>query len=84
MRTPNGIKDKGFYQKDVEGALPDFVETVKVKSKSSDKDSITYAMCNNKNTLMFFANWGCVEFHMMNSVQGNLNHPDHIVLDLDP
>lgn len=84
VRTPNGIKDKGFYQKDVAGAVPDFVETVKVKSKSSDKDAITYAMCNNKNTLLFFANWGCVEFHMMNSLQGNLEHPEHIVFDLDP
>lgn len=83
-RNPNGIKDQGFYQKDVEGTVPNFVDTVKIKSKSSEKDSLTYALCNNKKTLLFLANWGTLEFHAMNSRVDHLASPDHIVFDLDP
>lgn len=83
-RNPNGIKDEGFYQKNVEGTVPKFVDTVKVKSKSPEKDALTYAVCNNKKTLLFLANWGTLEFHAMNSRVGNLGSPDHIVFDIDP
>lgn len=83
-RHPNGIKDDGFYQKDVKNEVPDFVETVDVKSRSSDKGTITYAMCNNRESLLFFANWGCVELHVANSRKGQIDYPDHIVFDLDP
>lgn len=83
-RHPNGIKDDGFYQKDVKNEVPEFVETVEVKSRSSDKGTITYALCNNKESLLFFANWGCVELHVANSRAESIEHPDHIVFDLDP
>lgn len=83
-RTPNGIKDKGFYQKDVKDDLPDFVETKKISSKSSDKDFITYALCNNYESLIFLANYGCVEMHCWNSRTDQLENPDHIIFDLDP
>lgn len=83
-RNPNGIKDKGFYQKDVSQDVPGYVQTIALSSESSDKDEINYAMCNNKSTLLFLANWGCVEMHAWNSRKDQLDYPDHLVLDLDP
>lgn len=83
-RTPNGILDKGFYQKDVEGDVPSFVKTAKVTSTSGQNKTITYALCNNRETLLFLANWGCVELHSMNSRKQHIDNPDHIVFDLDP
>ncbi len=83
-RNPNGIKDKGFYQKDVSQDVPGYVQTIALISESSDKDEINYAMCNNKSTLLFLANWGCVEMHAWNSRKDQLDYPDHLVLDLDP
>src|SRR5690606_953417 len=83
-RTPNGIKDDGFYQKDVGDDLPEFVDTRKIASKSSDKDYLNYALCNNEETLIFLANYGCVEMHCWNSRVDKLDHPDHMVFDLDP
>lgn len=83
-RTPNGIQDKGFYQKDVRDDLPDFVDTKEISSKSSDKDFITYALCNNASSLVFLANYGCVEMHCWNSREDKLDHPDHMVFDIDP
>ncbi len=83
-RNPSGIEDDGFYQKNVEGTVPKFVDTVKIKSKTSEQDTLTYAVCNNKKTLLFLANWGTLEFHAMNSRVGSLASPDHIVFDIDP
>ena len=83
-RTPNGIKDKGFYQKDVGDELPMYVDTKKISSKNSDKEFITYALCNNPESLIFLANYGCVEMHCWNSREDMLDHPDHLVFDIDP
>lgn len=83
-RTPNGIKDKGFYQKDVGDELPEYVHTREISSKSSDKDFITYALCNNASSLIFLANYGCVEMHCWNSREDKLDRPDHLVFDIDP
>lgn len=82
-RNPNGIQDKGFYQKDVQD-VPSYVHTILLPSKSSAKEELNYAMCNNKSALIFLANWGCVEMHVWNSTRHHLDYPDHIVFDLDP
>jgi DNA primase len=38
FRQPNGIKAKGFFQKDIEMKVPDFVETHKIWSESNEKE----------------------------------------------
>lgn len=82
-RQPDGLLSEGFYQKNVEGDVPAFIRTVEIESKSS-KRTITYAMCNNLKSLLFLVNWGCFEFHPMNSRRDQLDSPDHIVFDIDP
>lgn len=83
-RTPNGIRDKGFYQKDVRDDLPGYVHTAEISSKSSEKEFITYAFCNNHKSLIFLVNYGCVEMHCWNSREDKLDHPDHLIFDIDP
>lgn len=83
LRTPDGIKSKGFFQKNVEGMVPNWVKTQKIKSKSTGK-SIEYLICNDKETLMFMANWGCIEINPWSSSLGSINNPDYIIFDLDP
>ncbi len=61
-RYPDGIKGKHFYHKNWDKEKPDFVQTVKVYSKSTD-DIINYIVCNNKDTLLWLANLGCIEMH---------------------
>lgn len=82
-RHPNGINTQGFFQKDNEGILPDWVETVKIHSKSSEKE-IEYLLCQNEATLLYMANLGCVEINPWNSRLENLENPDYAVIDLDP
>ncbi len=82
-RTPNGITNKGFYQKDAGGQAPDWVKSVKLYSESTNKD-IDYIICNDKLTLNYLNNLGCIEINPWNSRLGSLEYPDYMVIDLDP
>ncbi|SFN89109.1 bifunctional non-homologous end joining protein LigD [Chitinophaga sp. YR627] len=83
-RFPNGIKDAGFYQKDVDtAAAPDWVKTVTLHAASASRD-VDYLVCNNAATLVYMANLGCIEMNPWLSRVKNLDNPDYIVLDLDP
>lgn len=81
-RHPNGIKEKGFYQKDNE-SLPEWVETAKIYSESGNKE-IEYLVCQNLATLVYMANLGCIEINPWNSRLQSLENPDYTVIDLDP
>lgn len=83
-RFPNGINGQSFYQKNVEiDKIPSWLKTFKVFSESADKD-IDYLICNDKATLIYMANLGCIEINPWNSTIKNLEKPDWVVIDLDP
>lgn len=82
-RFPNGIEESGFYQKDAGENIPDWVKTTKVFSESTDK-YIDYIICNDKATLAYLNNLGCIDLNPWNSSLPDLEHPDYLVLDLDP
>jgi bifunctional non-homologous end joining protein LigD len=83
MRTPNGINQPGFYHKDAGDQAPEWVERVKIFSESTNKD-IDYILCNNKPTLAYLANLGCIELNPWHSTVKALDKPDYLVIDLDP
>ncbi|MBW8686349.1 DNA ligase D [Chitinophaga rhizophila] len=83
-RFPNGIKDPGFYQKDVDiEAAPDWVKTISLHAASASRD-VDYLVCNNAATLAYMANLGCIEMNPWLSRIQKLDNPDFLVLDLDP
>lgn len=82
-RFPNGIEEQNFYQKDASDNIPDWVKTTQVYSESNDKD-IDYIYCNDKATLAYLNNLGCIDMNPWNSSLPDLDHPDFLVLDLDP
>jgi bifunctional non-homologous end joining protein LigD len=83
-RFPNGIIDAGFYQKDIDTAIaPKWLRTEKVYSDSNHED-LDYLICNDKETLIYMANLGCIEMHPWNSRYDYLTQPDWLVIDLDP
>ncbi len=82
-RHPNGIKKGSFYQKDTAGIFPHWLETLKVHSKSNNKD-IEYIMCQNEASLIYMANLGCIEINPWNSRKDSLLRPDFTVIDIDP
>lgn len=82
-RNPDGIKNEGFFQKDMAGKAPKWANTRKLKS-SSKGESVEYLICNDKETLMYMANLGCIEINPWSSRVGSINNPDYIIFDLDP
>ncbi len=82
-RNPNGVTDKGFFQKDAGDEVPDWIDSVKIFSESSNKE-VDYVLCNDKAALIFLANWGCIEFNPWNSRVKFLDFPDYLVIDIDP
>lgn len=82
-RHPNGIDKPGFYQKDNQGILPEWIETFRVHSKSSNKD-IEYLLCQNQATLLYMANLGCIEINPWSSRIQQPEKPDYTVIDIDP
>lgn len=82
-RTPDGITKEGFFQKDVAGKVPDWIKTKKIKS-SSTGETIEYLLCQDKDTLIYMANLGCIEINPWSSRVGSINNPDYIIFDLDP
>jgi bifunctional non-homologous end joining protein LigD len=59
------------------------VETVEIPSESGAK-TIRYLVCQNRDTLLYVANLGCIEINVWSSSIPQLESPDYIVLDFDP
>ena len=82
-RNPNGILDQGFFHKDAGDTAPDWVRTKKIYSESANKE-IDYIICNDKATLFYLNNLGCIEFNPWNSRLSHPDNPDYLVIDIDP
>jgi bifunctional non-homologous end joining protein LigD len=83
-RHPDGINGFSFFQKNVNPSdLPSFVKTFSLRAKSTGK-MVHYVVCENKETLLYLANLGCIELHPWNSRSENIRAPDFLAIDLDP
>jgi bifunctional non-homologous end joining protein LigD len=72
-----------FMQKNVPKYAPDFVRTVPVWAESSHRE-VAYALCNDRQTLLWFANQRAVEYHPTLMRAGSWDSPEYLVLDIDP
>ncbi|ANH81613.1 DNA ligase D [Niabella ginsenosidivorans] len=82
-RFPNGIAGESFYQKDIGASVPDWLHTVPVFSESNQKE-IHYVVCNDRASLLYLANLGCIEFNPWNSTVQKLDFPTYMIIDIDP
>jgi bifunctional non-homologous end joining protein LigD len=83
-RFPNGIDAPSFYQKDVDiEKIPSWLKTKKIFSESNDA-TVNYLICNDKETLLYMVNLGCIEINPWNSTVQHIENPDWLVIDIDP
>jgi bifunctional non-homologous end joining protein LigD len=82
-RHPNGINAKGFYNKDAANEAPSFVKAFPYDSESAKKTT-NYIVCNNKATLLYMVNMGCIEINPWHSTYKKPDYPDYFILDIDP
>src|SRR5690348_14235064 len=72
-----------FMQKNVPKYTPEWVPTVAVWAEASRRE-VTYALCNDRRTLLRFANQRAVEYHPTLALAGHMDHPTYLILDIDP
>lgn len=82
-RFPDGIKKKGFYQKNVTGKVPDWIHTFPYHS-ASDEEEKNFLVCTNEASLLYMASLGCIEMNPWSSKIQSPDHPDWCIIDLDP
>jgi DNA ligase D len=74
---------EAFMQKNVPKYTPSWVRTVQFWAETSKRD-VSYALCNDRRTLLWFANQRAVEYHPALVRADRPEHITHLVLDLDP
>lgn len=74
---------EAFMQKNLPKYTPSWVPRVQFWAESSKRD-VSYGVCNDRRTLLWFANQRAVEYHPTLALADHPERPTHLVLDLDP
>jgi bifunctional non-homologous end joining protein LigD len=76
-RYPNGIEADFFFQKAIAESFPKWLHT-------ADADGIESVIGNDRSTLLFLVNLGCIDHNPWMSRIDSLDNPDYMLIDLDP
>jgi DNA ligase D len=71
-----------FMQKNLPKYTPDWVPRTEVWAEASHRQ-VSYALCNDRRTLLWFGNQRAIEYHPTLMLAGD-HHPTHLIMDLDP
>ena len=82
-RFPNGIHGKSFYQKDVTGKVPSWIQTHRYYSEADAKEK-HFLVCTCEASLLYLASLGCLEMNPWSSRTTAPDPPDWCIIDLDP
>jgi bifunctional non-homologous end joining protein LigD len=74
---------EAFMQKNVPKYTPSWVRTVELWAEASKRE-VSYALCDDRRTLLWFANQRAVEYHPALLRADRPDRLTHLVLDLDP
>jgi DNA ligase D len=72
-----------FMQKNLAKYTPDWVQRVTMWAESSHRE-VTYALCNDRRTLLWFGNQRAIEYHPALFRIDRPHQPTHLVMDIDP
>lgn len=80
-RFPDGIGAEGFYQQHVPDHFPEWIERVTLSGGGGD---VTRVVAGDPATFVYLASQGCITPHVWLASADRPEHPDRLVLDLDP
>lgn len=81
VRSPEGTRHKGFFQKHISGKIPPSLEPVDIKEKTETRQYVT---AQSADSLTALVQMGAFEIHSWNCRKDDVEHPDQIVMDFDP
>ncbi|HZZ75557.1 MAG TPA: non-homologous end-joining DNA ligase, partial [Puia sp.] len=82
-RFPNGIEGESFYQKDIKGKAPDWVEAFAYHSETDNREK-EFLVATDEASLLYMASLGCIEMNPWSSTIKKPDYPDWCIIDLDP
>lgn len=82
-RWPEGVNDGSFFQKDASPYFPAWLRTFPVERKDHKK-IVHYPLVEDEADLLYLVNQGTLTFHTQMSRVDDPDHPDIMVLDIDP
>jgi bifunctional non-homologous end joining protein LigD len=82
-RYPNGIDEDFFFQKDMPKHFPSWIRVEPIHSEHRGAP-IRYALANDRESLLYLVNLGCIDHNPWMSRIESLDFPDYILVDLDP
>jgi bifunctional non-homologous end joining protein LigD len=82
VRYPDGIEGKHFYQWNAPAGTPSWVHTQVIHSDEHDRD-VTFFRVEDRDTLMYIANLGCIPVHILAGRFAALERCDFLTIDFD-
>ncbi|HWD48072.1 MAG TPA: non-homologous end-joining DNA ligase [Actinomycetota bacterium] len=82
-RMPDGLAGQPFYEKQVPAHAPEWLPTAAVPTEE-DSRVVEFALAQDRASLLYVVNLGCIEMHPLHSRAGSLDRPDYAFFDLDP
>ena len=82
-RYPNGIDGKYFFQKEAAEKFADWLRTEPIFSEHNQAP-INFVVADDRASLLYLANLGCIDQNPWMSRVGSLDDPDFVLIDLDP
>jgi bifunctional non-homologous end joining protein LigD len=82
-RYPDGIEGGSFYQKDVKGKAPEWLERFAYHTETDEKDK-EFLVCTDEYSLLYMASLGCIEINPWSSTVKKPDYPDWCIIDFDP
>jgi bifunctional non-homologous end joining protein LigD len=81
-RYPDGIAAEGFFQKNTAEGFPEWVRTETILAENGQERR--QVIGGRRADLIYLANLGCIDQNPWMSRVATLDHPDFILIDLDP
>lgn len=82
-RWPEGIAEHSFYQKDAPSYFPDWLRRHPMSYRRAGK-TVHHPLVDDAADLLYLVNLGTLTLHAFLSRLPDLEHPDHVVIDIDP
>jgi bifunctional non-homologous end joining protein LigD len=80
-RYPDGVEAEGFMQKNASPYFPKWIRRARLAKQDG---AVAHVVADAAPTLVYLANQACVSLHVGLSRTDRIDHPDRMVLDLDP
>ncbi len=82
-RYPEGVEGPSFYQKDAPTYFPDWLRVASIAAAHRAK-TVRHPLVDDSGGLLYLVNLGTLTLHTTLARIDDLDHPDILVLDIDP